>query len=98
MKKRASKIDLKKLEKFNYLWSINTPRETVQTKLKIGKTTYYNYLDAAEDLADNFVLGMVDHGMVLLFRESMTRMHEKVIKLNSLSNNALDHLEKMDII
>lgn len=95
--KRATKIDMKKLEIFNHLWSVNTPRLEVQKQLNIGKTSYYHYLDAAEDIADGFVLGMVDHGLVLQFRESMGRMHEKVLLLNKISKKVLEHMDKMDI-
>ena len=92
-KKRAPNINMKKLQKFNYLWSIQTPRSEVMQKLDISKTTYYNYIDQAEEIADDFVMGMVDHGLVLQFRDSMSRMHKKVLKLDELSNTALVDIE-----
>ncbi len=72
---------------------MNTPKDTIQKELKIDHTQYYSYIDAAEEIADDFVLGSVDHGLVLQFRESMIRMHNKVIKLDTLADTAMVDIE-----
>ncbi len=74
---------------------MNTPKATIQKELNIGHTQYYSYIDAAEEIADDFVLGFVDHGLVLQFTESMTRMHSKVLKLDKLAETALDDIAKI---
>ena len=89
-------IDSKKLSKFCQLFSMSTPRATVQTELKIKKAQYYRYIDAAEEIVDDFLLGMVDHGLVLQFRNSLIRVQKRAEKLDDLANSGLDNYDKLE--
>lgn len=90
-------IDSTKLKKFCNLWSLNTPKTTIEKELKIKTTQYYSYINAAEEIVDDFLLGMVDHGLVLQFRNVMERVNKRAEKLDDLADKALDNYEKMDI-
>lgn len=90
-------IDSSKLKKFCNLWSMNTPREVIQKKLNIGQAQYYRYIDTAEDIVDDFVLGIVDHGLVLQFRDGLLRKQNKVVELSKLADNAIEKLKEIDM-
>ena len=93
-RKDSMNIDHSKLKKFCSLWSMNSPPEVIQKELNIKQAQYYRYINAAEEITDEFVLGIVDHGLVLQFRESLLRTHKKVVKLDRLADLALDKIEK----
>ena len=86
--KNSAKIDINKLRKFCHLWSMNTPKEVIQKKFDIKQAQYYRYIAAAEEVSDDFILGMIDHGLVLLFRNTMERVHNRRQILDELIESA----------
>ena len=72
-----------------------TPKEEIQKELKIGHTQYYSYIDAAEQLVDDFMIGMVDHGLVLQFSKALKRIRTMTEKSY---DNALDAQAKISEI
>jgi len=89
-------IDNGKLKKFCQLWSMNTPKTTIEKELKIKTTQYYSYINAAEEIVDDFLLGMVDHGLVLQFRTVMERVSKRAEKLDALADAALDNYSNLE--
>lgn len=76
-RKDSMKINPSKLQKFCHLWSMDTPPEVIQKELNIKQAQYYRYIDAAEEIVDDFLLGMVDHGLVLLFKTTLERVKQR---------------------
>jgi len=77
---------------------MNTPKETIQKELKIGHTQYYSYIDAAEEIVDDFVLGLVDHGLVLQFKTILQRVQKRAERLDEIVNKSLDKFDhSMDV-
>jgi len=89
-------IDTRKLSKFCQLYSMSTPKETIQKELKIKQAQYYKYIDAAEEIVDDFLLGMVDHGLVLQFRNSLIRVQKRAEKLDELAEKGLDNYDGLE--
>lgn len=89
-------INSEKLSRFCQLYSMNTPRTEVEKELRIGKAQYYKYIDAAEEIVDDFLLGMVDHGLVLQFRTTLQRVSRRADKLDELASKALEDYPTMD--
>ncbi len=92
----STKINDAKLKKFCNMWSMDTPKETIMKTLKIEKSAYYNYIDAAEEIVDDFLLGMVDHGLILQFRSTLQRVQRRAEKLDELANAGLEKYEAAD--
>ena len=86
----------KKLKQFCHLWSMDTPREDICTELKITQPQYYSYIDAAEEIVDNFLMGMVDHGLVLQFRDSLKSVQERRKNLDKIANRMVKKFENVD--
>lgn len=95
--RKSISIDNSKLNKFCRLYSMNTPRETVCKELKFKQAMYYRYIDAAEEIVDDFLLGMVDHGLVLQFRTTLLRVAKRAEKLDELVEDVLDNYTTLDI-
>lgn len=89
-------INSSKLSQFCSLYSMNTPRTEIEKELKIGKAQYYRYIDAAEEIVDDFLLGMVDHGLVLQFRTTLQRVEKRARKLDELADKGLNDYESLD--
>jgi len=83
------KINPIKLQKFCHLWSFNTPREIIQRELNIKKAQYYRYINAAKNIVDDFLLGVVDHGLVLEFKNSLERVQRRAEKMDKISQDEI---------
>jgi len=86
-----------KLVRFTQLWSVATPKADIMKELKIKKVQYYNYLDASEELVDDFLLGFVDHGLVLLFRERLISVGKRAESLARISQRFIDKVDKANM-
>lgn len=96
-RKDSMKIDTSKLQKFCSLYSMSTPRAEVEKQLNIKQAQYYRYIDAAEEIVDDFLLGMVDHGLVLQFRTTLLRVAKRAEKLDELADDILNNYKELDI-
>lgn len=94
--RKSIAIESKKLKQFCYLWSIDTPREDICNELKIKQAQYYNYIDAAEEIVDDFLLGMVDHGIILQFKDSLKSVQERRVQLDKITNRMVKKFEIID--
>ncbi|PIY88222.1 MAG: hypothetical protein COY74_09365, partial [Nitrosopumilales archaeon CG_4_10_14_0_8_um_filter_34_8] len=90
--KEKISIDSSKLKKFCSLWSMDIPKAEICKQLNIGHTQYYAYINAAEEIVDDFLLGMVDHGLVLQFRTSLQRVQKRAEKMDQIADKALDQM------
>jgi len=70
-------INDKKLQKLAKLLADGMTREEIQKEMKISKSTYYKYYDAEGEVVDNYIMGMANHGLVILFKESFDRVLQK---------------------
>jgi len=93
----SMKIDTTKLRKFCNLWSMNVPKETIQQELNIKKVQYYNYINAAEEIVDDFLLGMVDHGLVLQFQNTLQDIQQRREQMNKISKRMLEKYQDKDL-
>ena len=93
--KRGKNINVNndKLKTFCTLWSVGTPKNDIMTKLKIKKVQYYNYIDAAEEIVDDFLLGFVDHGLVLLFRDRLEATQRRAEALSRIAEKYIQKVE-----
>lgn len=66
-------INDKRLREFSSLLATGMNREEIQKEMKIKKATYYKYHTAIEQVVENFLLAMVDYGLVLQFKDCLDR-------------------------
>jgi len=93
---KSISINSEKLAKFCQLYSLNTPKKEIEKELKIAQAQYYRYIDAAEEIVDDFLLGMVDHGLVLQFRNKLVKVAARAEKVNAIADKLLDDYDNLD--
>lgn len=67
-------INDKRLREFSRLLSTGMSREEIQKEMKIKNATYYKYYAATEQVVENFLLAIVDYGLVLQFMDCFDRV------------------------